>query len=114
MNQDHNQIETRLTSLDSDINLIIEYFIEELGFEGVVTFKDKPNTFWKSHYHNDDDYQIMLDGEMTIGMNGEFTTVKKGDFFFYPAKFPHDVQIGPNGAKYIVGTIRGDFESYYI
>jgi quercetin dioxygenase-like cupin family protein len=107
-------IESKLKSFNSGINSIIEYFIEELGFEGAVVFKDKPETFWKSHYHNDDEYMIILDGEMTIGINGEKLTIKKGEFFFYPAKALHDVKIGLKGAKYIVGTIHGDFESYYL
>lgn len=59
-------IHQTLNAYNFDIGKCINYFIEELGFDGAVVFRDPPGFSLASHHHNSDDYIYMLDGELLL------------------------------------------------
>jgi uncharacterized cupin superfamily protein len=60
------EIHQTLNSYSYDIGKCIDYFIEGLGFDGAVVFRDPPGFSLTSHYHRSDDYIYMLDGELLL------------------------------------------------
>ena len=53
-----------LNSYDFDIGKCVDYFIEELGFDGAVVFRDKPGFHLDYNFHKVDNYLYMLEGEL--------------------------------------------------
>ena len=102
-----------LNSYNFDIGKCIDYFIEELWFEWVVVYKDKPWFQLDYHFHKVDDYVYMLEGEFLLDIDGVVTTYRKWDFSFVPKGLIHAVRPGKWG-KYIVATENGDFETIFI
>lgn len=70
-------IHRTLNSYDFDIGKCIDYFIEELGFDGAVVFRDPPGFELAYHYHHSDDYLYMLDGELLLDIDEVVTTYRK-------------------------------------
>ena len=103
-----------LDSFNYNISDITNYFLEIVGFEGVVIYKDKPNAYFDFHFHPDDEYLYMLEGSMTVDINKTKIELNKSHFLFFEGKNPHSAKIGINGAKYIVASPKADFSCVYI
>jgi quercetin dioxygenase-like cupin family protein len=102
-----------LATFDFDIQKISNYYLDELNFEGVVIYKDKPNVFFDSHSHPSDNYLYMLEGTVILNENNEKIILNKGDFYYVKSGVYHDALIGENGAKYIVASPNGDFSTTF-
>ncbi len=108
----HSEMKVTLDSYNFDIGKCIDYFIEELGFDGAVVFRDPPWFLLASHYHRSDDYLYILDGELLLEIDWDITRYIRWDFCVVPKGVIHSVKPG-NGGKYIVATQDGDFESIF-
>ncbi len=106
-------IRETLNSYNFDIGKCIDYFVEELGFDWAVVFRDQPGFELGYHFHKIDDYIYMLDGELLLDIDKEVTIYQKGDFSIVPKGLIHAVRPGKWG-KYILATEDGDFESIFI
>ena len=106
-------IHSILNSYNFDISKCVDYFIEELGFDGAVVFRDKPNFEMAYHFHKSDSYLYMLDGESLLDIDSQVTVYKKWDFCIVPKGLIHAVRPGKWG-KYIIATEDGNFESILI
>ena len=109
----HTELLNRLNSYDFDIGKCVNYFLEELQFEWVVIYRDRPGFSVAPHSHEVDDYTYILDWELRIMIDGVEHILKKWDFFFFPKGVIHRVLPG-SGAKYLVATENADFEAHFI
>lgn len=107
------EIHEFLNSYDFDIGKCINYFIEVLGFDGAVVFKDPPWFSLAPHYHQSDDYLYILSWELLLEIDNKTSRYIQGDFCMIPKGTIHSVEPW-NGGKYIVATEDGNFDSLYI
>lgn len=107
------KLAAQLSSFNNDLAEITNYFLDHLGFEGVVIYNDKPNAYFDYHFHNTDNYIDVLDGGMTINSEGSDLKMSKGDTYIFPAKKVHNATISDQGCKYIIATKNGDFEAFF-
>jgi quercetin dioxygenase-like cupin family protein len=77
--------------------------LEAEGFSHIFVWQDGPRAFYPDHTHADLTAHIILDGEMTLAMNGKSQTYHTGDRCDVPAGSTHSAQMGPQGCRYIVG-----------
>jgi hypothetical protein len=108
----HAEMKTKLDSYNFDIGKCIDYFIEELGFDGAIVFRDPSGFSLTSHYHRSDDYLYMFDGELLLEIDWVVTRYVRWDFCIVPKGIMHSVKPW-NGGKYIVATEDGNFESIF-
>jgi mannose-6-phosphate isomerase-like protein (cupin superfamily) len=73
------------------------------GFSHTFVWQDCPRAFYPDHTHSDLTAHIILDGEMTLSMNGESRTYRVGDRCDVPAGAVHSAQMGSQGCRYIIG-----------
>jgi len=73
------------------------------GFAHTYAWQDGPNAYYSDHAHAGKTAHIVLEGEMTVTMNGETTTYKRGDRFDVPAGAVHSARMGPEGCRYLIG-----------
>ena len=96
-------------NLDQNIN----YFLEQLNYEGVAIFKDPPEAYFANHYHSENEYIYILEGSMSIELNHKIIELKEGDEFILPSKLNHNVRMGLMGCKYLVAVSNGNFNSIF-
>ncbi len=77
--------------------------LEAEGFSDTFVWQDRPNAFYPDHTHADLTAHIILDGEMTLTMNGESHTYSAGERCDVPAGATHSARMGPRGCRYLVG-----------
>lgn len=78
--------------------------LKQEGFKHVHVWQDGPNASYVTHTHQKKTAHIILDGEMTISVEGVGTFVlKRGDRYDVPAHTPHSARMGASGCCYIVG-----------
>jgi quercetin dioxygenase-like cupin family protein len=77
--------------------------LEAEGFAHTFVWQDGPGALYADHTHDGLTAHIILDGEMTLTMNGESQTYRTGDRCDVPAGAVHSAQMGPQGCRYIVG-----------
>jgi uncharacterized cupin superfamily protein len=73
------------------------------GFADTFVWQDGPQAFYSDHTHNGKTAHIILDGEMTLTMEGQSRTFRVGDRCDVPAGTVHSAQMGPKGCRYLVG-----------
>jgi len=73
------------------------------GFRIVYIWRDGPNAFYPEHKHSTLTAHIILEGEMTITLEGEKRVVRSGERFDVPAHTIHVAKMGPRGCKYMIG-----------
>lgn len=77
--------------------------LEAEGFSHTFVWQDGPRAFYPDHTHQGFTAHLILDGEMTLEMNGESLTYRGGDRCDVPAGAVHSARMGPEGCRYIVG-----------
>jgi quercetin dioxygenase-like cupin family protein len=77
--------------------------LETEGFPHVFVWEDGPGASYPAHTHSDLTAHIILDGEMTLSMNGESRTYRVGERCDVPAAAVHSATMGPQGCRYIIG-----------
>jgi quercetin dioxygenase-like cupin family protein len=73
------------------------------GFAHTYVWQDGPNAFYSDHTHIGLTAHIILDGEMTLTMDGTPQTFHAGDRCDIPAGAVHSAQMGSKGCRYLVG-----------
>lgn len=81
--------------------LIVE--LKSEGFPYVYEWKDEPDTEYKTHSHKGKVSFYVLDGSITLNIDGIHTTFRKGDRFDAPIGIPHSAKVGTDGCEYVVG-----------
>ena len=76
--------------------------LEAEGFSDTFVWQDRPNAFYPDHTHAGLTAHIILDGEMTLMMNGESRTYTVGQRCDVPAGATHSARMGPSGCRYLV------------
>ena len=83
-----------------------ETFCETAEKEGYKIEEPKslsPNTQNAEHSHPFDATVMVIEGEITIGREGNSTTYGPGDSCTMAAETPHTEQVGPEGVTLLVG-----------
>jgi quercetin dioxygenase-like cupin family protein len=77
--------------------------LEAEGFSDTFVSQDGPRAFYPDHTHAGLTAHIVLDGEMTLTMDGQPQTYRAGDRCDVPAGAVHSAQMGAHGCRYLVG-----------
>ena len=77
--------------------------LQREGFRCTCVWQDGPNAFYPEHKHNEETAHIILNGEMTLILNGEARTYHTGDRCDVPAGAMHAARMGPHGCRYLIG-----------
>lgn len=83
--------------------------IEQLkseGYDSVFVWNGHPGESDPDHTHPFETRLIVREGELTIGMDGVNTVLKKGDVIIIPKEKLHSGLAGQTGCKYIVAEKR--------
>lgn len=73
------------------------------GFRHTYVWEDGPNRSYSGHTHPCETAHIILEGEMTLTMNGQSTTYRVGERCDVPAGAVHAARMGPAGCRYLIG-----------
>jgi uncharacterized cupin superfamily protein len=73
------------------------------GFPEPQLSETGPNTRNAEHSHTYDVRALVLDGEITLTVDGTARTYRAGDVFSMPAGCRHVEDIGPQGVRSLVG-----------
>jgi mannose-6-phosphate isomerase-like protein (cupin superfamily) len=73
------------------------------GFRHTYVWQDGPNAHYADHTHAGETAHIILDGEMSLTMNGESRTYRLGERCDVPAGAVHSARMGPQGCRYLIG-----------
>ncbi|HKS83381.1 MAG TPA: cupin domain-containing protein [Candidatus Acidoferrales bacterium] len=77
--------------------------LETEGFSHTFVWQDDPGAFYPDHTHAGITTHVILDGEMTLKMNGTSRTYRAGERCDVPAGATHSAKMGPQGCRYLVG-----------
>jgi quercetin dioxygenase-like cupin family protein len=77
--------------------------LSEQGYREVVDRRMEAGTINPEHAHEFDARLLILEGEMTIGCDGEERTYRAGDTFAMAAGRRHTERCGPQGVIYLAG-----------
>jgi mannose-6-phosphate isomerase-like protein (cupin superfamily) len=84
-------------------NRQLESQLRAEGFSHTFVWQDGPRAHYPDHTHAGLTAHIILDGEMTLTMDGKSETYRAGDRCDVPAGAVHSAQMGPQGCRYLVG-----------
>ncbi len=73
------------------------------GFSHTFVWQDGPGAFYPDHTHDMETAHIILEGEMTLTMDGQTHTFGAGERCDVPAGTVHSAQMGPCGCRYLIG-----------
>lgn len=73
------------------------------GYPEIRTNEMRPNSRNAEHSHPFDVLALVLEGDITITVDGSARTYRVGDEFSMKAGRRHVEDIGPGGVKYLVG-----------
>lgn len=77
--------------------------LREEGFGDFFVWQDGPNAFYPDHTHTGLTAHVILDGEVSLTLEGQTRTYKTGERVDVPAGAVHSARMGPKGCKYLVG-----------
>jgi mannose-6-phosphate isomerase-like protein (cupin superfamily) len=73
------------------------------GFAHTYVWEDGPNAHYPEHTHATETAHIILDGEMTLTMNGRSEAYRAKERCDVPAGTAHSAKMGPKGCRYLIG-----------
>ena len=73
------------------------------GFRRIYVWQDAPSADYPEHTHPTETAHIVLEGEMTLIMNGAMRTYAPGERCDVPAGAEHCARMGPKGCRYLIG-----------
>ena len=73
------------------------------GFVHTYVWQDGPHAHYSDHNHATETAHVILDGQMTLTMDGRSVTYNAGDRVDVPAGAVHSALMGPGGCRYLVG-----------
>ena len=77
--------------------------LREEGFGDFFVWQDGPNAYYPEHTHSGLSAHVILEGEMTLTLEGDARLYSTGDRVDVPARAVHSARMGANGCKYLVG-----------
>jgi mannose-6-phosphate isomerase-like protein (cupin superfamily) len=77
--------------------------LEAEGFTHTFVWQDGPKAFYPDHTHAGLTAHIILDGEMTLAIDGKSQTYRAGERCDVPAGAVHSARMSPSGCRYFVG-----------
>jgi quercetin dioxygenase-like cupin family protein len=77
--------------------------LRQEGFSHTFVWQDGPRAFYPDHTHAGRTAHIILEGEMTLTMDGKSETYRAGDRCDVPAGAVHSAKMGAEGCRYLVG-----------
>ena len=72
------------------------------GFGRTYEWQDGPHAQYADHTHATETAHIILDGEMTLIMNGQSHTYAPGERCDVPAGAVHSACMGSRGCRYLI------------
>lgn len=73
------------------------------GFLNTYVWQDGPDQVYGEHTHPTETAHIILQGEMTLTVNGQSTTYRAGEQCDVPGGAVHTARMGPAGCRYLIG-----------
>jgi quercetin dioxygenase-like cupin family protein len=77
--------------------------LREEGFGDFFVWQDGPGAYYPNHTHTGLTAHVILDGEMTLTLEGRPHVYRTGERIDVPAGAVHSARMGPKGCKYLVG-----------
>ena len=77
--------------------------LQREGFSHTYIWEDEPQKRYPEHTHPLQTANVILNGEVTITMQGKSNTYRAGDRCDIPANTVHSAMMGPRGCRYLVG-----------
>jgi mannose-6-phosphate isomerase-like protein (cupin superfamily) len=81
----------------------LEKQLRSEGFSNTFVRQDEPDVFYPDHTHRTLTAHVILDGEMTLTMNGKSQTYRVGGRFDVPPGTVHSARMGIRGCRYLIG-----------
>jgi quercetin dioxygenase-like cupin family protein len=81
----------------------LEKQLHREGFRHTYVWEDGPDRRYSDHTHPVETAHIILEGEMTLTMDGRNTTYGAGERCDVPAGTVHAASMGPAGCRYLIG-----------
>ena len=73
------------------------------GYTEITVQTDPPGLMYPEHTHETTVAHVILEGEMTLVVDGRTNLLKAGDRFDAPAHAVHSARIGLEGCTYLIG-----------
>lgn len=77
--------------------------LEKQGFGHTYVWQDGPNAYYPDHTHAMETAHVILQGEMTLTMDGRTKTHRAGERCDVRAGTAHSAKMGPQGCRYLIG-----------
>lgn len=77
--------------------------LREEGFATMVEVAREPNGMLDTHSHPFASKALILEGELTLVVDGIETRYRQGEIFALDMGQPHAEYYGPSGVRYLVG-----------
>ena len=77
--------------------------LRQEGYPEIRTNQMPPNCHNAEHSHPFDVLALVLEGDITLTVEGNARIYRAGDEFAMRAGCPHAEDVGPSGVKYLVG-----------
>jgi len=81
----------------------LERQLQSEGFSTTYVWEDGPNARYPDHTHAAETAHIILEGEMTLTVQGSSKTYRAGDRCDVPAGAIHSARMGKSGCRYLIG-----------
>jgi quercetin dioxygenase-like cupin family protein len=63
-------------------------------------------------HHREDEWFYVIEGELTVWLDGRVVTAGAGDFVFGPREVPHTFIVSSDEARFLLATQPADFEGF--
>ena len=77
--------------------------LRQEGFSHTYIWQDGPDAHYPEHTHATETAHIILQGQMTLSMNGKTHSYGVGDRCDVPAGERHSARMGTSGCRYLIG-----------
>ena len=81
----------------------LEEQLHREGFRHTYVWQDAPDAAYPNHTHAAETAHIILEGEMTLTMDGRSLTYRAGERCDVPAGSVHAARMGAAGCRYLIG-----------
>jgi quercetin dioxygenase-like cupin family protein len=81
----------------------LERQLHQEGFRRTYVWQDAPHASYSDHTHASETAHIILEGEMTLVMEGSEVTYRIGQRCDVPAGAVHAARMGARGCRYLIG-----------
>jgi mannose-6-phosphate isomerase-like protein (cupin superfamily) len=81
----------------------LEEQLHSEGFRHTYVWQDGSNASYPDHTHAVETAHIVLDGELTLTMDGYTATFRAGQRCDVPAGAVHSARMGARGCRYLIG-----------